>query len=122
MSVVFNKKNKGCKLSYIELLDYIEQNFNYDLITIVDNDVIFKRDFVEKLKDIYYNSIINLKSNYIVLSGFKPTNSHLKQIDSDKKYNNFHIRNSVGGVCYIFNKHSRDLVLCWMEKKFRLGS
>ena len=102
IKVIFNKNNVGCYQSYLNLLDYIKINYsNNDYVIIVDNDVDVVPTFISNLFSIYQECEKNLNSKNIILSGFKPTNSHLEQ--NGKIFKNFHIRYSVGALCYIFN-------------------
>jgi cellulose synthase/poly-beta-1,6-N-acetylglucosamine synthase-like glycosyltransferase len=101
--IVKNKKNVGCYKSYVNLLDYISNNYmeQINYVCIIDNDTIVKPDIINKLFSIYLECQEVLKSNNILLSGFNPTNAHLNQ--TIQIYENFHTRNSVGALCYYFN-------------------
>ena len=102
-TVIYNKKNKGCKQSYLNLLKYIKKNVKYGYVCIVDNDILVKKQWLNKLYDTYKEAEKELTSTNIVMSGFNPTNAHQYSDDEITKYKNFHLKYSVGAVCYFFN-------------------
>jgi len=102
-TVIYNKKNEGCKQSYLNLLNYIKKNAKYGYVCIVDNDIVVKKQWLNKLYNIYKEAEKELKSTNIVMSGFNPTNAHQYSDNEITKYKNFHLKYSVGAVCYFFN-------------------
>ena len=102
MEVIFNNRNYGVFVSYINLLDYVITYYSdHTYILIIDNDIDMKTDFLSLYDSIYQECISEFNTNQIVLSGFKPTNAHLN--NEKKYYTNFHTRYSVGAVCYYFS-------------------
>ena len=107
--VVKNNKNVGCYKSYIDLLDYLNKyKANNTYVCIVDNDIVVKENWINQLMSIFKECKYTLKTNKIVLSGFKPTNAHLNKIY--EYYKNFNVRYSVGAVCYFFDINFMDVI------------
>ena len=105
--IVRTINNVGCSKSYLDLLDYIEiqikANSNIKYICIIDNDVLLKSHFINRLFTVFLECKNAYKTDNVLLSGFRPTNTHLGQ--EYNMHRNFHSRSTVGGLCYYFSKN-----------------
>ena len=105
-------QNVGCHQSYIDALIYLKQLNSYNqngYSCILDNDVIVNKHFISQLYCIYTQANNQLKSKNIVLSGFNPDNAHYHTII--KKYPRFHLKKTVGGVCFFFSNHLIPIII-----------
>jgi hypothetical protein len=117
--VYFQDKNVGCRQSYVDALETIQKlpDFNPSGYTcIIDNDVQVNKKLIEQLFFVYKDAVHQLKTKNIVLSGFNPSNAHRNSVV--KTFRHFHIKKTVGGVCYFFSNHLIDTIKqAWSQKQ-----
>jgi hypothetical protein len=117
--VQYNTTNVGCYQSYPAALDFIQSLQSYDAngyTCIIDNDVVVKSTFISQLFDVFQDAARKLNSRNIVLSGFNPDNAHNKSAVI-QQFKTFHVKRSVGAVCYLFSNHMIELIRSAWRKK-----
>ena len=117
-SVVLNTENKGCRYSYLDLLEAMfDAHKSGEYFCIIDNDVEFASDAFLYLNKSYEEcrKVFPVETEFpVLLSGFCPTNSHkdsgnyLSTYITSNKY--FKERYCVGAVCYMFDKPSYQTI------------
>ena len=114
--IIFNSKNYKQK-SMVKFLDIIEKkyNTNYDFICYLDNDAIVKKDFIKKCIETFelIKKEQKLPNNKILLTGFNTSNHKIS-----KTFDNYHIKESIGGIHMFFHKSLlKDINKWWAYKK-----
>ena len=116
--VVLNTKNRGCTMSYLDLLEVMfDAHKSGEYFCIIDNDVEFSSDAFLYLMKSYEEcrKVFPEETEFpVLLSGFCPTNAHtdsenyLDKYITSNKY--FKERYCVGAVCYMFDKSSYQTI------------
>tara|TARA_B100001175_G_scaffold306456_1_gene304594 strand:- start:337 stop:1080 length:744 start_codon:yes stop_codon:yes gene_type:complete len=111
-SVILNTENKGCDVSYIDLLDAMKDaHKSGEYFCIIDNDVQIAPNAFIYMKKAYdeCRKVFSSKSP-VLLSGFYPSNAHKDEINFNETYitsnKYFKERYCVGAVCYMFDEVS----------------
>ena len=110
--VIQNRSNRGCRLSYVDALNYIKSD-NSDnpdieyIINTVDNDVEVKPNFIQTCIDEYYKASTYYEKD-VLLTGFNPSNAHKNTIES---LDTFYRKTSCGGVHFMFHRDLLDIII-----------
>jgi len=121
MIILKGNENKGVKMSFIEALNYINNDNNNEddlLICSIDNDVIVKTNFISTILNEYQNIYNHYNSYEILLTGFNPTNAHSNMVE---EFGSFYRKNSCGGVNFIFHIKFLDFIKTFWEENLDWG-
>jgi len=110
-SVIKGTTNIGVKKSYLETLEYIKKNEHFDVLISLDNDVVVKPFFINKMLEEFQKIAEIYGTKQFLLTGFNPINSHKNMIE---EYDTFYRKKTCGGVNYCFHTTMLDhIYLGW---------
>jgi len=120
VQVKMAQPNVGCEQSYLDLLTAMKPHREEsECYCIVDNDVVFAKNAFDDLIAGYDACRRTFgETDPIVLSGFRPTNSHNHNYDNTTDYPLFQKTECVGAVCYLFDDLSFSTVYKGWENRF----
>ena len=114
--ILYNNINYGQK-SMVRLLDFVlKQNYKYDYICYVDNDVEVKSNFIKTCYETFelIKKEQKLQNNKILLTGFNAHRTH-KTIN---KYEKYIEKESIGGIHMYFHKSLINKIKNWWDNGY----
>ena len=105
--VVRAAANAGCFQAYLDTLNHVHARVPAPHVLIIDNDIVVKHDWIEVLARGYAEAQARWPQHKVILSGFRPTNAHLRDqgwLRLQETPSLVHERYSVGAACYLFSR------------------